>query len=236
MSLKLKGIWAFAAGAALASSGCAAQQAPGSSRPTGEAVATPASSASSSSGGTAAISEMPAYLEGCEPKGIEQLPEHVFEWTSPGTSECPPLPAEPTRSPSEASFEPGPSSHSIANAGPVIARTRATFRACYQQALNLNSNAEGKIRLSLVVDCHGVVRKVTAAARGFDANTVHCVIENAAAATFEPPKGGGATLHVPLIFVKDTSCPAVPPKPAALPPAEGSSAPSLPEGSVGPQN
>ena len=80
---------------------------------------------------------------------------------------------------------------------------QAGFRQCYQNLLNRNGDAEGKIRLLFSVDCDGNVRDIHATALGLDREIVECMFLLVAQARFDPPEGGSARVHVPVTFVRE---------------------------------
>ncbi|MCC6215962.1 MAG: AgmX/PglI C-terminal domain-containing protein [Polyangiaceae bacterium] len=92
----------------------------------------------------------------------------------------------------------------ISNAARVVAGMRAAFRACYQRGLNENPDSAGSIRLSIRVGPGGEVQSVSASPSGnLPGSVVGCVRGRAQAASFDPPEGGaGATVVVPVTFVK----------------------------------
>ncbi|MFC1641525.1 AgmX/PglI C-terminal domain-containing protein [Myxococcota bacterium] len=90
----------------------------------------------------------------------------------------------------------------VSNASRVVASMRAGFRSCYNRELAQNPDAAGTIRLSITVGPGGEVRGVQATSSGNLGSAVACVRSRAAAAQFDPPKGGTAVIQVPVTFVK----------------------------------
>jgi tetratricopeptide (TPR) repeat protein len=83
-----------------------------------------------------------------------------------------------------------------------IASMQADFRACYQASLEHESAPEGGVRLLLRVGADGRVAEVTTSGLKLPRSTVECLVKRASLARFEPPKGGSATILVPVTFVK----------------------------------
>lgn len=91
----------------------------------------------------------------------------------------------------------------VGNAASVVQRMRAGFRNCYQKGLNENPDAQGSIRLTILVGPGGEVSNVTAVPSGtLPPSVVSCVQARARAAQFDPPEGGSAAIVVPVTFVK----------------------------------
>lgn len=83
-----------------------------------------------------------------------------------------------------------------------IAAMQADFRACYQASLEHEGSVEGGVKLVIRVAADGRVQDVKADGLKLPRSTVDCLLKRAALARFEPPKGGSATITVPVTFVK----------------------------------
>jgi hypothetical protein len=91
----------------------------------------------------------------------------------------------------------------ISNAAKVVAAMRASFRACYQKGLDQNPDSQGSIKMAIKVGPGGEVTGVTATPSGnLPPGVIDCVTARARRAQFDPPEGGGATVQVPVTFVK----------------------------------
>ena len=92
----------------------------------------------------------------------------------------------------------------IRNAAAVIAGLRAGFRRCYERAIAIDPDTEGRIALALKVGPNGEVQSVGAVPEGHLSTTVvGCIRARAQAAQFDPPQGGlGAVVQVPVSLVK----------------------------------
>jgi hypothetical protein len=87
------------------------------------------------------------------------------------------------------------------NASEVVAM-QADFRACYRAAVQNHADLAGRVALVLSIAADGHVSDVKAEATSLPGSTVDCLKRRAALARFEPPKGGGAIITVPVTFVK----------------------------------
>jgi Ca-activated chloride channel family protein len=91
----------------------------------------------------------------------------------------------------------------IPNAARVVAGMRAGFRSCYQRDLAANPDSGGTLQLTLKIDKRGNVAAVTASASGsLSSAAVACVQARARAAQLDAPDSGGATIVVPVTFIK----------------------------------
>ncbi len=79
---------------------------------------------------------------------------------------------------------------------------QADFRVCYQAALEREGAIQGRVKLVIRVGADGRVADVKADGLKLPRSTVDCLLERASLARFEPPKGGSATITVPVTFVK----------------------------------
>jgi Ca-activated chloride channel family protein len=77
---------------------------------------------------------------------------------------------------------------------------RAGFRACYQRELIDEPRAQGQVVLLVTLDEDGSVKKVIARPTGELGSAVACVRARAAAAQFDPPHGGQATVVARATF------------------------------------
>ena len=82
----------------------------------------------------------------------------------------------------------------------VVASLRPRLRSCFASWLDRRAEAEGSIRFALELGCAGEVQTISAKAEGVDESTVQCLFAVVAPATFAPPAGGHATIHVPVVF------------------------------------
>jgi hypothetical protein len=82
---------------------------------------------------------------------------------------------------------------------------RVGFKGCYERWLQEQPQAEGRVRLTIHVDCTGGVEGVEANAtgRGLSEAFLACVVARGAAAQFAPPMGGRAAVQVPITFVRE---------------------------------
>lgn len=83
-----------------------------------------------------------------------------------------------------------------------IAAMQADFRACYQASREHEGVVEGGVKLVIRISADGRVADVKAAGLKLPRSTVDCLLQRASLARFEPPKGGSATITVPVTFVK----------------------------------
>lgn len=82
----------------------------------------------------------------------------------------------------------------------VVASLRPRLRSCFSSWLDRRAEAEGSIRLALELGCAGEVQAISAKADGVDEPTIECLFAVVAPAVFDPPAGGRATIHVPVVF------------------------------------
>ncbi|MEZ4437839.1 MAG: AgmX/PglI C-terminal domain-containing protein [Polyangiaceae bacterium] len=90
---------------------------------------------------------------------------------------------------------------SVANASSVVARMRGRFRNCYQTGLNSNPELQGSVTLVAKIGPNGEVRGVSGGGGGLG-SIVPCLKAVVASGGFSPPDGGGATVTIPITFVK----------------------------------
>ena len=90
---------------------------------------------------------------------------------------------------------------SVANAGSIIASMAKDFRRCWNLELAApNAPTEAKGKLTMKLDPQGGVSSATAT--GFDSPTLTSCLETVgAAAKFDAPEGGTATIVAPLSFL-----------------------------------
>ena len=80
---------------------------------------------------------------------------------------------------------------------------RPRFRACYERLLGRDSVAQGRVELTLVVDCDGSIHSMHAEAKGLDRWTLQCVMDAILHDRFAPLLGGTkAMVFVPITFVR----------------------------------
>jgi hypothetical protein len=82
----------------------------------------------------------------------------------------------------------------------VVASLRPRLRGCFAGLLERRAQAEGSIRFALELGCAGEVQTISAKAEGVDEPTVECLFAVVAPALFDPPVGGRATIHMPVVF------------------------------------
>ena len=83
-----------------------------------------------------------------------------------------------------------------------VAAMQADFRACYRAAVLDHADVAGRVALILSIAADGHVSNVKAIGSALPGSAVDCLKRRAALARFEPPKGGAATITVPVTFVK----------------------------------
>ncbi|MBI4703125.1 MAG: energy transducer TonB [Deltaproteobacteria bacterium] len=96
----------------------------------------------------------------------------------------------------------GVSGGNVANASAVVARMRGRFRRCYQQGLAQNPEMQGSVNLVARVGPNGEVLSVGGGGGGSLGGIVPCLKAVVAGAQFAPPDGGGATISIPISFVR----------------------------------
>lgn len=87
------------------------------------------------------------------------------------------------------------------NPAEVVAM-QADFRACYRAAVQDHADVAGRVALVISIAADGHVSDVKATGSALPVSTVDCLKRRAALARFEPPKGGGTTITVPVTFVQ----------------------------------
>ena len=90
----------------------------------------------------------------------------------------------------------------VANASSVVARMRGRFRRCYQTGLNSNPEMQGSVTLVAKIGPNGEVRGVSGGGGGGLGAIVPCLKAVVGSGGFAPPDGGGATVTIPITFVK----------------------------------
>jgi hypothetical protein len=102
----------------------------------------------------------------------------------------------------------GPHAETVASARRdpdfVVASLRPRLRSCFAGLLDRRAEAEGSIRFALELGCAGEVQAISAKAEGVDQPTVECLFAVVAPAMFDPPAGGRATIHMPVVFKNST--------------------------------
>ena len=108
----------------------------------------------------------------------------------------------PAAKPSAARCTPPGSRGSVANAATVVAGLAASFRRCYNRALQQDPEMKGTIRMIARIGAAGEVSRVRALTPASYAELmVTCPMQRLLEARFAPPDGGGATIVVPVTFV-----------------------------------
>jgi len=93
---------------------------------------------------------------------------------------------------------------SVANASAVVAGMQAGFRRCYDRGLAENPDMQGSLRFTAKIGPSGEVLSVSpSGGAGLSDTVISCVSARIASAKFAPPEGGGATLVIPISFVRD---------------------------------
>jgi len=78
------------------------------------------------------------------------------------------------------------------------------FRECYQIGLWQNADQKGSVRLVIDIDASGRVAKVTPdGGDGLDKMVLSCLVSVARRETFAAPRGGPASVTIPLNFGSD---------------------------------
>jgi hypothetical protein len=96
-----------------------------------------------------------------------------------------------------------PSGDGLPNGAKVVTTVRPSFRNCYDDLLQIDSEAEGTSYLACHVDCTGRVVEVSAAASALPQSTVECLVAAVAQARFESPAGGWANVRIPVRLARD---------------------------------
>ena len=82
----------------------------------------------------------------------------------------------------------------------VIAGLRGQFRACYEAGLRIDPEMKGSTRIVAKVGPNGDVLSASATGTaGLSSEVANCIAGKVRNAALEPPKGGGATLVVPVM-------------------------------------
>jgi outer membrane biosynthesis protein TonB len=89
-----------------------------------------------------------------------------------------------------------------ANNATEVAAMQADFRACYRAAARDHADVAGRVALVISIAADGHVSNVKADGTSLPGSAVECLKRRAALAHFEPPKGGGAVITVPVTFVR----------------------------------
>jgi hypothetical protein len=90
----------------------------------------------------------------------------------------------------------------VGNAERVVAGMRAGFRACYNRGLATNPDLAGQVRIIAKIGPNGEVLSATPQASGLSPDVVDCVVRRVKSGQFAAPEGGGATITIPVTFVK----------------------------------
>ena len=90
----------------------------------------------------------------------------------------------------------------VANAERVVAGMKAGFRSCYNRGLQTNPDLAGSVRISAKIGPNGEVLSATPTASGMSPEVVDCLVRRVKSAQFAPPDAGGATIVIPVTFVK----------------------------------
>ena len=99
--------------------------------------------------------------------------------------------------------KPQTSGAEIPGAEAVVAGMQASFRRCYEIGLATNPEMSGGVRVTASVGTNGEVRNVSASPSGSVSSTVaQCIAGRVRGAQFEAPKGGAATLIIPVALLQ----------------------------------
>lgn len=82
----------------------------------------------------------------------------------------------------------------------VVASLRPRLRGCFSDWLERQADAEGAVRFAVELGSSGAVQTISATVDAVDPRTVECLFTVLGPARFEPPLGGRATLHIPVVF------------------------------------
>jgi hypothetical protein len=86
-----------------------------------------------------------------------------------------------------------------------IASMRRDLAGCYNRALRKDPMLEGHVLLDVVVGPYGNVQQATATdLEGLSSEVVACLTTRIQSAIFTPPGPKGATIRIPLRFVRPT--------------------------------
>lgn len=121
----------------------------------------------------------------------------------PTATAAPPAPIAIATAPAPAA----PPGGSVSNAQAVVAAMAPGFRRCYVDGLNADPKLSGKTRITAKIGPDGAVVSVTPSTTALNDKVMACVVATVRAARFSPPDGGGATVVIPVTFVKSTSGP-----------------------------
>ena len=90
----------------------------------------------------------------------------------------------------------------VANQQRVVAGLNAMFRNCFNRALSVNPDTQGKVVLDLTIGADGQVANVAAQVAGNLGSAVECIKSTARTAKFDPPASGSSVVRIPVVFVK----------------------------------
>jgi hypothetical protein len=91
----------------------------------------------------------------------------------------------------------------VENADAVVAGMAAGLRRCYNVGLHEDPKMTGSVRITAKIGPGGEVLAVSSSGHGLSAKVVSCVAARIAKAVFSPPRGGSATLLIPVTFVTE---------------------------------
>ena len=115
-------------------------------------------------------------------------------------------PSDAVQNPSDAVQDPSDAVQDrlfkVSTASSVVAAMRGRFRRCYQDALNRDRYLAGSITLIAFIRADGSVKDVGAHTTDFGPHMTMCLRIVVAEGDFAPPTGGGATVTIPITFVR----------------------------------
>jgi hypothetical protein len=91
----------------------------------------------------------------------------------------------------------------LADAEAVVDDLRGQFQECYRKALWENPDSQGALRVTSRIGIDGRVSSSRGVGIGLGSATYQCVTRAVLAARFPPPKGGSATLAIPIVLVQE---------------------------------
>jgi tetratricopeptide (TPR) repeat protein len=91
----------------------------------------------------------------------------------------------------------------VADAESVVDELRTRFQECYQKALWQNPDSQGALRVTSHIAVDGRVSSSRGVGIGLGSDTYQCVTRAVLGARFAPPKGGPATLAIPVVLVQE---------------------------------
>jgi tetratricopeptide (TPR) repeat protein len=91
----------------------------------------------------------------------------------------------------------------VVNTDVVVSGLEARFRACYQQALRDDPDAQGALRVMSRVGPDGRVVSSRGVGIGLGSETYGCITREILSARFDPPARGAAVIAIPISLVQE---------------------------------